>query len=310
MRVLGWILLVLFVGAGSAAWFGGQAIDRLGGPAHAFTSVAHEVDGPSRAIVLTMGSISFGGNAWLMHHAGEVDLRLHVAPVPGARRRPFLGYARTHDVATYLAGSGFDVVRNVQLSPWELQLQSVPALAGRPGGGELPPGVRSVPGISALLQPSSAADPSSYARARVRLLPVGAALPLPAAQSFWVARADGGGTLRVPVREGAWSVVLLSPTGGVGVHAMVSVAARVPLIGRFAHGLRRLGGGLLLAALVIFALLTVPKLLRGRSLPPTLPPSGGSSQRPNSVHLTARPSAPAATRPAQPPPTGPIDFHA
>ena len=74
--------------------------------------------------------------------------------------------------------------------------------------------------------------------------PGDAAPPLPAAQTFWAARASGTGrqSIEWPVEKGSWEVVVMNADATRGVQADVSVGARVPLILWLGIGLLCAGG--------------------------------------------------------------------
>ena len=80
----------------------------------------------------------------------------------------------------------------------------------------------------------------------------------PATQPFWVASAQGGGarTVRWPVRDGNWKVVLMNADGSADLRADVAVGAKVPAVRTiglvllvFGAGLAAGGGALLLHGL-------------------------------------------------------------
>jgi len=70
----------------------------------------------------------------------------------------------------------------------------------------------------------------------------------PATLSFWAESAQGGGvrTIRWPVEDGDWKVVVLNADGSAGLRAEVAVGAKVPAVRTFGIALLALGAGLAL----------------------------------------------------------------
>jgi hypothetical protein len=105
---------------------------------------------------------------------------------------------------------------------------------------------------------------------------------LPAEQPFWVASANGGGTLDVDwdIQDGRWALVVMGADGAPGVAADVRVGATLP-------ALTGLSIGLLVAGAVLLALGTVLLVLAAvgaRRYPPSGPevpaPRGPQSSAP------------------------------
>ena len=74
----------------------------------------------------------------------------------------------------------------------------------------------------------------------------GSAAEPPATRRFWAASAQGGGarTIRWPVEDGNWKVVVLNADGSTGLRAQVAVGAKVPAIRTIGIVLLVFGAGL------------------------------------------------------------------
>jgi hypothetical protein len=95
------------------------------------------------------------------------------------------------------------------------------------------------------------------------------ALARPGKQDFWAASASGAGlrTVDWPLRQGAWSVVVMNADASPGVSVKLSAAAKVPLVHEVAIGLLIAGGVAGTAAGILLALSGTG--LRRRTFPPT-----------------------------------------
>lgn len=195
--------VALLVAGGTAAWFANHQDghgNMMGATVTASTSTAALVSEPMSVAGMRGPRADWAG-----------DVRISVRGTGGAP--VFVGIARQHDVAAYLAGTAYDRVT----------MQS-----GEPYGRH--PGVR-----------------QHRADGAVR------SLPAPGDQRFWVASAHGTGwqTARWNPADGDWVVVVANEDGSPGVHATADVGLRTPVFGWAAPvllgvGVVVLGGGVLL----------------------------------------------------------------
>ncbi|HEY9292784.1 MAG TPA: hypothetical protein VIP98_16000 [Microlunatus sp.] len=203
-------LLLLIIGGG-AAWFGGRSdVDSM------MTTTA-TLRTPTAALVSDTVSLAELHPNW-PDWAGTVQVT-----VRGNGPDPvFVGIARSQDVARYLHGTAFDLVRTDSNGPYM-------------GGAHWPRYQRMAGDLRALQQPDG--------------------------QSIWAASAQGTGWQDLTWRpsNGDWVLLVANADGSIGVDVSASAGVRMPIVGMqmfgwvawivFGTGVIFLAGGVLLIVL-------------------------------------------------------------